>query len=230
MMISTRPINIKKISELSNFLKARELMSIYELQGFFTSISSGPSVILPSEWMEVIGIRDIEFRSEQQAKQVIGNIMRFYNRIATQLAEKTYSPLLSLHQKAYTPSKIQVHVNAKLWASGYVLGMALDPNQWYFDETEEVLAQLLFPILSLTMTPDKLGVEIKKINLTKTPSDIHQMSIEALPELAMEIYDFWLEKRNDRDRSFFNPLFNKMGRNHPCPCGSGKKYKKCCLH
>jgi uncharacterized protein YecA (UPF0149 family) len=23
---------------------------------------------------------------------------------------------------------------------------------------------------------------------------------------------------------------NKIGRNDPCPCGSGKKYKKCCLH
>lgn len=21
----------------------------------------------------------------------------------------------------------------------------------------------------------------------------------------------------------------KIGRNNPCPCGSGKKYKKCCL-
>ncbi|RYU48222.1 hypothetical protein ERW52_16065 [Aliivibrio finisterrensis] len=21
---------------------------------------------------------------------------------------------------------------------------------------------------------------------------------------------------------------NKVGRNNPCPCGSGKKYKKCC--
>ncbi|EMF0406572.1 SEC-C domain-containing protein [Enterococcus durans] len=21
----------------------------------------------------------------------------------------------------------------------------------------------------------------------------------------------------------------KVGRNSPCPCGSGKKYKKCCL-
>jgi len=23
---------------------------------------------------------------------------------------------------------------------------------------------------------------------------------------------------------------DKIGRNEPCPCGSGKKYKKCCLH
>ncbi len=26
-----------------------------------------------------------------------------------------------------------------------------------------------------------------------------------------------------------NPLLNNIGRNDPCPCGSGKKYKKCCL-
>ena len=24
--------------------------------------------------------------------------------------------------------------------------------------------------------------------------------------------------------------FDKIGRNDPCPCGSGKKYKNCCLH
>ena len=23
---------------------------------------------------------------------------------------------------------------------------------------------------------------------------------------------------------------SKIGRNDPCPCGSGKKYKKCCLN
>lgn len=26
------------------------------------------------------------------------------------------------------------------------------------------------------------------------------------------------------------PLRRKIGRNSPCPCGSGRKYKKCCLH
>jgi len=24
-------------------------------------------------------------------------------------------------------------------------------------------------------------------------------------------------------------MVKKIGRNDPCPCGSGKKYKKCCL-
>jgi hypothetical protein len=29
-------------------------------------------------------------------------------------------------------------------------------------------------------------------------------------------------------RPHVNP-FRDIGRNDPCPCGSGKKYKKCCL-
>jgi SEC-C motif domain protein len=41
------------------------------------------------------------------------------------------------------------------------------------------------------------------------------------------------------DQKFFKPITTeltrvqrrtmKIGRNHPCPCGSGKKFKACCL-
>ncbi len=31
-------------------------------------------------------------------------------------------------------------------------------------------------------------------------------------------------------KSIFNTKGKKIGRNSPCPCGSGKKYKKCCLN
>jgi len=33
----------------------------------------------------------------------------------------------------------------------------------------------------------------------------------------------------DAPQSFVDP-FKGVGRNDPCPCGSGKKFKKCCLH
>jgi hypothetical protein len=32
-----------------------------------------------------------------------------------------------------------------------------------------------------------------------------------------------------RNQRLENP-FKGVGRNDPCPCGSGKKFKKCCLH
>ena len=34
----------------------------------------------------------------------------------------------------------------------------------------------------------------------------------------------WKESHTQKIRKF-----DKIGRNDPCPCGSGKKYKNCCL-
>ena len=37
---------------------------------------------------------------------------------------------------------------------------------------------------------------------------------------------YWSQPRLQPPRA---SLFQKVGRNDPCPCGSGKKYKKCCM-
>ena len=37
-----------------------------------------------------------------------------------------------------------------------------------------------------------------------------------------------LEKVKEDFEAEFSPIKKKVGRNDPCPCGSGKKYKKCC--
>lgn len=38
------------------------------------------------------------------------------------------------------------------------------------------------------------------------------------------------EIKKDYNKSRIVVNENKIGRNDPCPCGSGKKYKKCCLN
>jgi hypothetical protein len=44
-----------------------------------------------------------------------------------------------------------------------------------------------------------------------------------------ELSDFILQADEDERMKFYqNPEKEKVGRNEPCPCGSGKKYKKCC--
>jgi hypothetical protein len=39
----------------------------------------------------------------------------------------------------------------------------------------------------------------------------------------------WLEADRVQQSTPASPRSAKVGRNDPCPCGSGKKYKKCCL-
>jgi hypothetical protein len=45
-----------------------------------------------------------------------------------------------------------------------------------------------------------------------------------------EVDEYWDDEFADYDEEpLLPPTRNKVGRNDPCPCGSGKKYKKCCM-
>lgn len=48
---------------------------------------------------------------------------------------------------------------------------------------------------------------------------------EAAPEVK---YDFYFDPAQVPKTRPIERAMPKAGRNDPCPCGSGKKYKKCC--
>jgi uncharacterized protein len=48
---------------------------------------------------------------------------------------------------------------------------------------------------------------------------------ERLPQAVANIYRFWVAQRSVRT---IRRDQVKVGRNDPCPCGSGRKFKKCC--
>jgi uncharacterized protein YchJ len=45
----------------------------------------------------------------------------------------------------------------------------------------------------------------------------------------MRLKDSMEETGLEPAATYWPKPFGKVGRNEPCPCGSGKKYKKCCL-
>jgi uncharacterized protein YecA (UPF0149 family) len=53
---------------------------------------------------------------------------------------------------------------------------------------------------------------------------------ELLPGIVRAIHLFWTEGPPDlRDDDAASPRRQrKVGRNEPCPCGSGRKAKRCC--
>ncbi len=55
---------------------------------------------------------------------------------------------------------------------------------------------------------------------------------EAIAPNVRAIHAYWLERRAETE-PVAKPVRRgepRVGRNDPCPCGSGRKYKKCCLH
>jgi len=49
-----------------------------------------------------------------------------------------------------------------------------------------------------------------------------------LGAFAIALSDQYLQAATGKSKPITNPG-SKIGRNDPCPCGSGKKYKKCCM-
>jgi hypothetical protein len=63
-----------------------------------------------------------------------------------------------------------------------------------------------------------INVGGKQCNYSDIPSD----EIDRLKKLSVEY-------AKSKITSFKHQNHRKVGRNEPCPCGSGKKYKKCCI-
>jgi uncharacterized protein len=74
--------------------------------------------------------------------------------------------------------------------------------------------------------------------LEKMPTSLEASSNEHLQEQATKarfaariLHAHFLaqrSERSERSQPVVTPI--KIGRNEPCPCGSCKKYKQCCLH
>lgn len=63
----------------------------------------------------------------------------------------------------------------------------------------------------------------------------HKRKVFTIFELYDNILNTWYGYKEDLENDSYIPLppaqavSEKIGRNDPCPCGSGKKYKKCCM-
>jgi uncharacterized protein len=64
--------------------------------------------------------------------------------------------------------------------------------------------------------------------LTRTPAQRAKLA-QQIPDAVINMYHHWLPLRMAvAERQVAQAISSKVGRNEQCPCGSGKKFKKCC--
>lgn len=231
-ILQFKPLSTEELAELDEFLMSEnmsdETMMLTTLDGYLTAVASGPVTLKPSEWMPGIwgstGDDQPEFESEEQAKRILELIIRHFNEIIGTLQEDpdTIEPIFDnrLYQSRY-------YIDGEMWAYGYMHGIELCRNHWHslFDDQDGQKA--LRPIYLLgadDVTPEEEA-------LTETPLQREELS-KQIPGSAAWIYRFWLPYREAiLERTTAKTMQKnhpKTGRNDPCPCGSGKKFKKCC--
>jgi len=209
---------LRKLDEiLCSDIAPETAMDVSTLEGFFTALIIGPSVIPPSKYMPWVwdlcdGKEEVIYDSMDQAQETMNLIMEVWNNIA-----KTFSTDPASFEPAYFRA---VEWGAAEWCEGFILGTHLIGNA----SATIWMAQpkLVTPFLMLA---DEAGIEIAK------KSKDAEAWMNAVPESLVGIHAYWLENRESFSSSSPSVPVRRehnVGRNDPCPCGSGKKFKKCC--
>ena len=225
----SKPLSDTEIDELAEFLISdgtpEECMDISTLDGFLTGLVIGPETIMPSRWLPVVWDEteqdEMAWKSRKEAERIMGLVMRLYNSIvqAFQVDPPDFNPLLPIHKVAGEEVTI-----IDEWCWGFMRSIGLAPESWepLFEDEEQKAG--IFPIsLHGTEKGWKSLKEDPKISAIP-----HEEWVAMLPAAVRELYEFWLPARRAEAQISQAAISQKVSRNEPCPCGSGKKYKKCC--
>jgi uncharacterized protein len=233
-MNPTQALSDSEIDELDDFLLSDDVpencMDISTLDGFFAALVLNPKLFMPGEYLPWIW--DMEegedapgFTSLEQANRIMALLMRYYNGVLDAITEDHFAPMFyTLAQE--DGSK---YYEAEGWAEGFMLGVFLFIEPWkeVFENDQECLAPMVL-----------LGTQQGGELLDKS-ADVKQAKKEAYDEIAEAVavlYDYFSEQREAETRQRMvsaggqniQAVSVKVGRNEECPCGSGKKFKKCC--
>lgn len=220
-----------------------EAMTYDELCGFLFGLSMTPALVMPGEWLPLVfGEEMITVDSEEEANRLLKALMLVLNRFMERFYNKD---LIFPFSENYLAQEDDL-TTVQDWTYGLNEALSLRPDCWHDALPElmpEVYEEELMTSLSVIQgiakphEADKLfethfdDEEDRSMQLIASLFVMLPAAVDKLLEHAAVLE----EERREllKDRPGYPPIIRrqsrKIGRNDPCPCGSGKKYKKCCL-
>lgn len=226
--MQTTTMTEQETDQLENLLASDifkgEAMPLDFLQGFLCAVASGPDIIPPSVWLPLALGESTEYESKEQAQEVMDLVMKLYNSIASSLLNGEEFDLF-LYGLEDNPDELDYAA----WCEGYVYGSQIGDTNW-FEAAGEYSPDLsekleVFFLLSGMLKEDALKHKEPWLSRKEEQKALAKAQ-EEFPSAISAIYRFWQTKRTPQ-----SPVKRdtpKVGRNDPCPCGSGKKFKQCC--
>jgi uncharacterized protein len=221
------------IAVWSSFLASpkapKTAMSALELDGYLTGVIVTPQAapIRPGAWTAGLwGADDPVFADEAQINAVFGAVMIHYNTLLRDI-DRSLKRLEADRLVDYQPLFLRdgdkpAHDAVRAWGRGFWKAMELAPETWSRLAEDERTKVILAPFAGFfdlgDVAPHEVPVDIDD-RLDEDAALIPRM-ILLLRKLA--------RIREAAASPAPLPRRAKVGRNDPCPCGSGKKYKRCC--
>ncbi|MGE5159706.1 MAG: UPF0149 family protein [Gemmatimonas sp.] len=205
------------------------VMLIEELDGLIAGLSVCPELIKPGEWLPVVWGLDKEngqsaFDDLDHANRVLKLVMDYYNDVVLTLMRNTerYRPLFPIDRR-------NGDILWEIWIEGFAEAVRLRPAAWKKlldagDETAIAIGGLLMLVDVVHRDHELTEEELAKLT---------NAAPKLIPQWIVTLNNWRLANTQPAPIPAARPMsarapYGKVGRNEPCPCGSGKKYKRCC--
>ena len=192
-------------------------MTLSELDGFLCGVATAPEPIGPEEWLSLVwGGEEFDVPAVDQT-ELTALVMARYDEINAELSEAGYAPLYEVDDDDETA------VLWEIWLVGFEAAMSLCLPAWeklLRSHKESQAQEAAFAIVSLlgAADPDLAEADRRDPEYLALVDEAPRL----IPELVATLY------RAHRQATPQAPVRrDAVGRNDPCPCGSGLKYKRC---
>ena len=203
-----------------------KIPSTEALDGFFAALACCPDLVKPSEYMPIIQSGETEdggmiFDDLDEAQRFMGLLSQHWNYVNYQLNEgQSYLPLLHKNEEG--------QYSGNDWANGFICGTNMRHDIWSELINSEEHGGSMVPIWALAYEnhPD---ADMRPFEEPIDDEKREDLIVHAAAGV-MRMHAYYFGQRDEymaQTETYIRP-HRKIGRNEPCPCGSGKKYKRCC--
>jgi len=233
------PLTDAEITELDELLAAipedREPLDVVMLDGFLAGVLLQPEAVPPSAWLPLVfdaqGRETAVAGDAAQAQRLVGLLMRRHDELAACIAAREpFDPILfelededgrALAGKDAIPA-------LGTWAVGFMSALTAFPALLdEFGAQEEAASALIGILRHLPVDPEDAAANGGLFARGRAELD-EEVPLADLDEAIVELVACVMGVADvTRPRRPIERRTAKVGRNDPCPCGSGRKFKHC---
>jgi yecA family protein len=183
---------------------------------------------------------DLNFADQDEAQKILGLVMAMYNEVNTAVLERSNALPAGCAFDDDIVANFKVDSPISQWSRGFAAGHDWLSEAWeeyLFDELDEECGATL---LVLSFFGSRQLAEAYYAEMAPGRRKKRDTSFEDFARMMRTMFPDALASYAHMGRTIFEVISKRsasdreparstnVGRNDPCPCGSGKKYKKCC--
>lgn len=225
----------KKLAKfLTSDKRPEGTMTLPEVYGFFYAVATSPEPMGSEEWLPVVfNGEDPNYKSEEKREKIEAGLVKTYESVSQQVENGEFQ--LPDWCEVLDPPVDNFGDESLLafWSDGFFDGYDWLSDVWDSSVDEE-LSETLKSHLSVLFCfshRDEAQAYCRNVHKAGLSQEYWaKKAVDKFPEALAMIgrVGNTLAQAYENNTPFVREV--KIGRNDPCSCGSGQKYKKCCMN